>query len=161
MPVKEPGSLAVGLPIGDGHSHWNEEDGVHAHTVPLVCHAVLRHDLCNFRRVPNIAARNAHNTGATTNSPPTVVGYNVYHSTGSSGSLVLSTPPPVTTVAYTNTMVVSGTTYSYIVKSVDVSSAKGLHRPEHPVGDPRRKNDGEDEIGEPLRQRWHLLIRRV
>lgn len=56
---------------------------------------------------------------APTSSPSPVAGYNVYRSTGSSGSFVLTSSSPVMGVAYVDTGVVSGTSYKYVVKSVD------------------------------------------
>jgi fibronectin type 3 domain-containing protein len=61
------------------------------------------------------------NWDAPASSPVPVTGYNVYRSGGSSGSLRLVNPSPVTTPIYVDNAVVSGTTYLYIVKSVDLS----------------------------------------
>jgi hypothetical protein len=61
------------------------------------------------------------NWDAPASSPVPVTGYNVYRSGGSSGSLRLVNPSPVTTPVYVDKAVVSGTTYLYIVKSVDLS----------------------------------------
>jgi hypothetical protein len=55
---------------------------------------------------------------APTHSPDPVVGYNIYRSTGSS-SLVLMNSSPDSSVVYVDSTVVSGATYSYVVKSVD------------------------------------------
>jgi len=57
-------------------------------------------------------------------SPTTVIGYNIYRSTGSSRSFGVINPAPVTTVTYIDKAIVSGTSYSYIVKSVDVSGTE-------------------------------------
>jgi hypothetical protein len=57
-------------------------------------------------------------------SPTAVVGYNVYRSAGSSGSFGAINSTPVTTVTYIDKAVVSGTSCSYIVKSVDASGAE-------------------------------------
>jgi hypothetical protein len=58
---------------------------------------------------------------APVNSPIRVSGYNVYRSAGSSGSLSLINPSPVTTAVYVDSAVVTGTTYLYVVRSVDAS----------------------------------------
>jgi hypothetical protein len=55
---------------------------------------------------------------APTHSPDPVVGYNIYRSTGSS-SLVLMNSSPDSSVVYVDSTVVSGATYSYVVKSFD------------------------------------------
>jgi len=58
---------------------------------------------------------------APVNSPIRVTGYNVYRSVGSSGSLSLINPSLVTTAAYVDSAVATGTTYLYVVRSVDAS----------------------------------------
>jgi fibronectin type 3 domain-containing protein len=55
---------------------------------------------------------------APTSSLDPVAGYNVYRATGS-GSLVLLNSSPNTSVTYVDNAVVSGSSYSYLVKSVD------------------------------------------
>ncbi len=55
---------------------------------------------------------------APANSPDPVAGYNIYRATGT-GSLVLINSSPDSAVVYVDTAVVSGATYSYVVKSVD------------------------------------------
>jgi hypothetical protein len=62
---------------------------------------------------------------APTSSPDPVAGYNIYRST-SSGSFVLINSSPNTAVAYADNTVVSGTTYSYEVKSVDSSGVESV-----------------------------------
>ncbi len=62
---------------------------------------------------------------APTSSPDPVAGYNIYRSTGS-GSLVLINSSPDTAVVYVDSTVVSGTTYSYEVKSVDSSGVESV-----------------------------------
>jgi fibronectin type 3 domain-containing protein len=57
---------------------------------------------------------------APTSSPDPVAGYNIYRSTGG-GSLVLVNSSPNPSISYIDSAVVSGSTYSYIVKSVDFS----------------------------------------
>jgi Abnormal spindle-like microcephaly-assoc'd, ASPM-SPD-2-Hydin len=57
---------------------------------------------------------------APTSSPDPVAGYNIYRSTGG-GSLVLVNSSPNLSISYIDSAVVSGSTYSYIVKSVDFS----------------------------------------
>jgi len=56
-----------------------------------------------------------------TNSPVPVIGYNVYRSVGSSASFSAINPSPVATAVYIDSTVMSGTTYLYIVRSVDGS----------------------------------------
>lgn len=56
-----------------------------------------------------------------TNSPVPVIGYNVYRSVGSSASFSAINPSPVATAVYIDGTVMSGTTYLYIVRSVDGS----------------------------------------
>jgi hypothetical protein len=55
---------------------------------------------------------------APASSPDPVAGYNIYRSTGG-GSLVLVNPSLNSSISYVDGTVVSGTTYSYVVKSVD------------------------------------------
>jgi hypothetical protein len=57
---------------------------------------------------------------APTSSPDPVAGYNIYRSTGG-GSLVLVNSSPDSSISYVDNTVISGTTYSYTVKSVDFS----------------------------------------
>ena len=64
--------------------------------------------------------------GAPTNSPTPVAGYNVYRSTGSSGSFGLINSPVIASSAYIDTSVVSGLSYTYIVKSVDSSGTESV-----------------------------------
>jgi hypothetical protein len=61
---------------------------------------------------------------APTDSPTTVIGYNIYRSMGSSRSFGVINLALVTTVTYIDKAIVSGTNYSYIVKSVDVSGTE-------------------------------------
>ena len=58
---------------------------------------------------------------APTNSPIVVAAYNLYRSTGSSGSFSLLTSTPAGTVIYIDRTVTSGNSYSYIVKSIDAA----------------------------------------
>jgi fibronectin type 3 domain-containing protein len=58
-------------------------------------------------------------------SPDPVAGYNIYRATGS-GSLVLINSSLDTAVVYIDNAVVSGTTYSYEVKSVDSSGVESV-----------------------------------
>jgi hypothetical protein len=60
---------------------------------------------------------------APASSPDPVAGYNIYRSTGS-GSFVLINPSLDTGVVYVDHAVVSGTSYSYRVTSVDSSGAE-------------------------------------
>jgi Abnormal spindle-like microcephaly-assoc'd, ASPM-SPD-2-Hydin len=62
---------------------------------------------------------------APTSSPDPVAGYNIYRATGS-GPLVLINSSPDSAVVYVDSTVVSGTTYSYEVKSVDFSGAESV-----------------------------------
>jgi fibronectin type 3 domain-containing protein len=62
---------------------------------------------------------------APTSSPDPVVGYNVYRLTGS-GSFVLINSSPDSSIVYVDSNVVSGTTYSYVVKSVDSSGVESV-----------------------------------
>ena len=55
---------------------------------------------------------------APVSSPDPVAGYNIYRATGT-GSLVLINSSPDSAVVYVDSAVVSGATYSYVVKSVD------------------------------------------
>lgn len=56
-------------------------------------------------------------------SPDPVAGYNIYRSTGG-GALMLVNSSPNSSISYIDTTVVSGTTYSYVVKSVDFSGVE-------------------------------------
>ncbi len=58
---------------------------------------------------------------APASSPVPVAGYNVYRSVGSSGSFGTINSSPIPTPVYVDSAVVSGTTYLYVVKSVDTS----------------------------------------
>ena len=60
---------------------------------------------------------------APASSPDPVAGYNIYR-TSSSGSFVLVNPSPVSVLSYTDSGVVSGSTYSYEVMSVDSSGVQ-------------------------------------
>ena len=60
---------------------------------------------------------------APTSSSDPIVGYNVYRSSGSSGLQLLNSSPEAKT-AFVDSAVVSGTTYNYIVKSVDAGSTE-------------------------------------
>jgi hypothetical protein len=62
---------------------------------------------------------------APSSSPDPVTGYNVYRATGS-GSLVLVNSTPDTSVTYVDNTVTSGTSYSYVVKSVDASGVESV-----------------------------------
>jgi hypothetical protein len=62
---------------------------------------------------------------APSNSLDPVAGYNIYRSTGS-GSLVLMNSSPDSAVVYLDSTVVSGATYSYVVKSVDSSGVESV-----------------------------------
>jgi fibronectin type 3 domain-containing protein len=62
---------------------------------------------------------------APTSSPDPVVGYNVYRLTGS-GSFALINSSPDSSIVYVDNNVVSGTTYSYVVKSVDPSGVESV-----------------------------------
>jgi fibronectin type 3 domain-containing protein len=54
-----------------------------------------------------------------------VVGYNMYRSTAS-GSFVMINTSPVALLSYVDTAVVSGTTYTYVVKSIDSSGLESV-----------------------------------
>jgi Abnormal spindle-like microcephaly-assoc'd, ASPM-SPD-2-Hydin len=58
-----------------------------------------------------------------TSSPDPVAGYNIYRSTGG-GSFMLVNPSPTSSISYVDSIVVSGTSYSYVVKSVDFSGVE-------------------------------------
>jgi hypothetical protein len=62
---------------------------------------------------------------APTSSPDPVAGYNIYRLTGGS-SFVLINSSPDSLITYVDSVVVSGTTYSYIVKSVDFSGMESI-----------------------------------
>jgi fibronectin type 3 domain-containing protein len=62
---------------------------------------------------------------APTSSPDPAVGYNVYRLTGS-GSFALINSSPDSSIVYVDSNVVSGTTYSYVVKSVDSSGVESV-----------------------------------
>lgn len=61
---------------------------------------------------------------APTSSPVTLMGYRIYRSTGSSGSFNVINSTSVGTVVYIDKTVVSGNSYSYLVKSVDASNTE-------------------------------------
>jgi hypothetical protein len=50
-----------------------------------------------------------------------VVGYNVYRAVGSSGALRLINSSPLSAAAYIDNAVINGTTYVYVVKSLDAN----------------------------------------
>jgi hypothetical protein len=58
-------------------------------------------------------------------SPDPVAGYNIYRLTGS-GSFVLTNSSPDSSITYVDNLVVSGATYSYVVKSVDLSGVESI-----------------------------------
>ena len=62
---------------------------------------------------------------APASSPDPVAGYNIYRATGS-GSLALINSSPDSAVTYVDSAVVSGATYSYVVKSVDSSGVESV-----------------------------------
>jgi hypothetical protein len=62
---------------------------------------------------------------APSSSPDPVVGYNVYRSTGSGASQLLN-PSVQTPTSYVDSTVVSGSTYNYIVKSVDSAGVESM-----------------------------------
>jgi fibronectin type 3 domain-containing protein len=62
---------------------------------------------------------------APSSSPDPVVGYNVYRSAGSGASQLLN-PSVQTPTSYVDSTVVSGSTYSYIVKSVDSAGVESV-----------------------------------
>jgi fibronectin type 3 domain-containing protein len=62
---------------------------------------------------------------APTSSPDPVVGYNIYRLTGSA-SFALVNSAPDSSIVYVDKNVVSGTTYSYVVKSVDSSGVESV-----------------------------------
>ncbi len=62
---------------------------------------------------------------APASSPDPVAGYNIYRATGS-GSFVLINSTPVSAVVYVDSTVVSGTTYTYEVMSVDSSGVQSV-----------------------------------
>ena len=63
---------------------------------------------------------------APTSSPVAITAYRIYRSTGSSGSFSVIDSTPVGTVVYIDKGVVSGTSYNYIVKSVDVAGTESI-----------------------------------
>ncbi len=60
---------------------------------------------------------------APTSSPDPVVGYNIYRATGSGGFVLINSSPD-TAVIYFDNNVISGTGYTYEVKSVDASGGE-------------------------------------
>jgi fibronectin type 3 domain-containing protein len=58
-------------------------------------------------------------------SPDPVAGYNIYRSTGSGASQLIN-PSMQTPTSYVDNTVVSGSSYNYIVKSVDSSGAESV-----------------------------------
>jgi fibronectin type 3 domain-containing protein len=62
---------------------------------------------------------------APTSSADPVVGYHIYRLTGS-GSFALVNSSVDTSITYVDSTVVSGTTYSYVVKSVDSSGVESI-----------------------------------
>lgn len=63
---------------------------------------------------------------APTSSPVTITAYRIYRSTGSSGSFSVINSTPAETVVYIDKAVVSGNSYSYIVKSVDATGIESI-----------------------------------
>jgi hypothetical protein len=61
---------------------------------------------------------------APSSSPDPVAGYNVYRSTNGGGAFTKLNSSPASQVAYTDTAVQSGTTYTYEVKSVDANGVE-------------------------------------
>ncbi len=63
---------------------------------------------------------------APTNSPVSVVGYNIYRSIGTAESFAVLNSSPVAAVTFADKNIASGTTYAYIVKSVDATGAESV-----------------------------------
>jgi Abnormal spindle-like microcephaly-assoc'd, ASPM-SPD-2-Hydin len=62
---------------------------------------------------------------APTSSPDPISGYNIYRSTGS-GSFVRMNSSPDSSITYVDSAIVSGATYSYVLKSVDSSGVESV-----------------------------------
>jgi hypothetical protein len=62
---------------------------------------------------------------APSSTPDPVKGYNVYRSTGS-GAMTLMNPSINTATSYVDSAVASGTSYNYVVKSVDASGVESV-----------------------------------
>jgi hypothetical protein len=62
---------------------------------------------------------------APSNSPDPVKGYNIYRSTGGGAMTLMNVSPEVTT-SYVDSTVTNGTSYSYVVKSVDSSGVESV-----------------------------------
>jgi fibronectin type 3 domain-containing protein len=62
---------------------------------------------------------------APSDSTVPVMGYNVYRAAGS-GSFAMLNPSPDSSTTYADSTVVSGTTYNYVVKSVDSSGVESV-----------------------------------
>jgi hypothetical protein len=62
---------------------------------------------------------------APTSSPDPISGYNIYRSTGS-GSFVRMNSSPDSSITYVDSAIVSGATYSYVVKTVDSSGVESV-----------------------------------
>jgi len=63
----------------------------------------------------------------TASNSPSIVGYNVYRGSQSGGPYSLLTPAPINALAYTDSAVISGSTYFYVVTTV------GTNPPYNPV----------------------------
>lgn len=72
---------------------------------------------------------------APASSPDPVAGYNVYRALGS-GTLTLLNSSPLKSAAYIDTAIASGSTYNYVVKSVDASSVESAASNEFTVAIP-------------------------
>jgi hypothetical protein len=62
---------------------------------------------------------------APSNSPDPVKGYNIYRSTGGGAMTLMNVSPEVST-SYVDSTVTNGTSYSYVVKSVDSSGVESV-----------------------------------
>jgi hypothetical protein len=76
-------------------------------------------------------------------SPSVVVGYRVYRGTVSGGPYINCTTTPIPGLNYTDTMVVAGTTYYYVVTSIDAAGVESVYSneaaaiiPSSPVSSP-------------------------
>ena len=86
-----------------------------------ICNAAAVQRVVNASQGGVCHAGNPHSATLnwTASSTATVVGYNVYRATSSSGQFVKITTSPVAGTSYTDTTVQAGQGYSYRVTSVD------------------------------------------
>lgn len=124
---------AVSAPADDAHER---PDGAGNSQVPPCARAILLLILVGASvscgsgasvEMSSAATPHSVQLSWTASTSPSVVGYNVYRSNAPAGPFVKITPTPVSDTTYTDTTVVSGSTYYYVATSVDSSGQESSY----------------------------------